>query len=457
MADLDGKDREQLHLLKAEGYVVYNKRWLMLGIFGTFAMSNYFLWAQYAAISDSVAEYYDVSLDTVDWLSIVNLITYVAAILPVMWLTERCNLKFVLVLGAFLQCIGAWIRYAGTVKYSIAVNFIGQILCALGQPCCFGMSSQMAGTWFGISEVSLANGIGFAAVEIGVGFSIVISPLVVQNGPELDSQMKSLFLYTAIVITLILPLTILVFEASPPLPPSRPKMNMAAAGKQVQYYLSLKVLFQNRNFLVILAANSFNLGFLSLIAFKLNETVLLAFSEDESSTEIVQYVGMVKIISCIFGPIAVGIWLDRSRSFRGTTIVTAIMATIAIACFTLSLYFTEGFLVILSMALYWFFAACMIIVVFEYAVELTYPEPEIMSSGLLNATGYTVACFMMLLYDVFLESTNVYITITIFCCTLFIAFILTLFIDPTYRRQDADIDNFDDSIVSESDTEITNK
>ena len=58
-------------------YVVYKTRWLMLLVFVLFSMSNAFQWIQYSIITNIISEYYGVPSTTVDWLSMLYMITYI--------------------------------------------------------------------------------------------------------------------------------------------------------------------------------------------------------------------------------------------------------------------------------------------------------------------------------------------------------------------------------------------
>ncbi|XP_033104512.1 uncharacterized MFS-type transporter C09D4.1-like, partial [Anneissia japonica] len=240
---------EELTLINSDaGFRLCRKRWLMLTIFIAFSASVSYLWLQYASISDIVASYYGVSTTTVDMLGTLYYLMYALAIIPITWLTEKANLKTVLLVGVSSQFVGTWVSFIGTSTQSIQLNFVGQLLSAVALPCTFGMSSQMAGTWFGINEVSLASGLGFAGCEVGVGLAFIIPPLAVQSGLDIDKQIKDLFLYTAIVMSFFLPLTVFVFEAKPPLPPSRSRMNVIKAGKNENYLQSIKAVLRNRNY-----------------------------------------------------------------------------------------------------------------------------------------------------------------------------------------------------------------
>ena len=65
------------------------RRWLMLALFCSVSFANGFQWIQYAIISDSVAWYYGVSTDAVDWTSMLYMVTFIPCILPASWILNK--------------------------------------------------------------------------------------------------------------------------------------------------------------------------------------------------------------------------------------------------------------------------------------------------------------------------------------------------------------------------------
>lgn len=74
---------------------------------------------------------------------------------------------------------------------------------------------------------------------------------------------------------------------------------------------------------------------------------------------------------------------------------------------------------------------------FEFAAELTYPEPEGTSAGLLNAMTQVFGVAFTMLYGQLFEKYNDYLANIVMCVVLFIGAILTFIIPNDLRRQNA--------------------
>lgn len=74
---------------------------------------------------------------------------------------------------------------------------------------------------------------------------------------------------------------------------------------------------------------------------------------------------------------------------------------------------------------------------FEFAAELTYPEPELISSGLLNATAQALAVPMTLLSQWLLTNYDDIVCNGVLTGILLCGLVLTCFIKSDLRRQRA--------------------
>lgn len=74
---------------------------------------------------------------------------------------------------------------------------------------------------------------------------------------------------------------------------------------------------------------------------------------------------------------------------------------------------------------------------FEMAAELTYPEPEGTSAGLLNAASQVFGIIFTSLYAVIFENYGDIWANSVMSCMLIIGTILTAFIRSDLRRQAA--------------------
>lgn len=68
---------------------VYKKRWLILGIFVIYSMSNSMQWIQYSIIANVIEKYYSVPSTHVDWTSMMYMVMYIPFIFPGSWLLDK--------------------------------------------------------------------------------------------------------------------------------------------------------------------------------------------------------------------------------------------------------------------------------------------------------------------------------------------------------------------------------
>jgi FLVCR family feline leukemia virus subgroup C receptor-related protein len=74
---------------------------------------------------------------------------------------------------------------------------------------------------------------------------------------------------------------------------------------------------------------------------------------------------------------------------------------------------------------------------FEFAAELTYPEPEGTSAGLLNAMTQVFGVAFTMLYGYMFDVLDDYWANVVLCVVLFLGAVLTCVIPNDLRRQNA--------------------
>lgn len=139
---------------------LYRRRWVIVLLFSAYSLSNAYQWIQYGIISNIFTKFYSVDAFTIDWMSMIYMLTYIPCIFPVTWLLERRGLRVVALAATALNCAGTWIKVASCRPDLFAVTFLGQFCCSLAQVFILGMPSRIASVWFGSEEVSTACSIG---------------------------------------------------------------------------------------------------------------------------------------------------------------------------------------------------------------------------------------------------------------------------------------------------------
>lgn len=135
---------------------LYRRRFAVLAVFSLYSLVNAFQWIQYSIITNVFTHFYGVTNEQVDWLSIVYMVAYVPLIFPATWLLDRRGLRLTALLGAGLNCAGAWLKCASVSRELFAVTLSAQVICSVAQVFILGLPSRIASVWFGPREVSTA-------------------------------------------------------------------------------------------------------------------------------------------------------------------------------------------------------------------------------------------------------------------------------------------------------------
>lgn len=135
---------------------LYRRRFAVLAIFSLYSLVNAFQWIQYSIITNIFTHFYGVTNVVIDWLSMVYMVAYIPLIFPATWLLDRKGLRVTALLGAGLNCAGAWLKCASAGPGLFWVTMAAQIVCSVAQVFILGLPSRIASVWFGPKEVSTA-------------------------------------------------------------------------------------------------------------------------------------------------------------------------------------------------------------------------------------------------------------------------------------------------------------
>ena len=119
-------------------------------------------WLTFGPIAYKTANFYNVTLDTVNWLSVVFMVTGIPCGIVATWLLDTLGLKISIILGAWLNCAGCVIRIVTAIdgiseSSRVPVLFVGQTLAALAQPFVLFAPTKLAALWFPEEQRAISN------------------------------------------------------------------------------------------------------------------------------------------------------------------------------------------------------------------------------------------------------------------------------------------------------------
>uniref|UniRef100_A0A8C5BD07 Major facilitator superfamily (MFS) profile domain-containing protein n=1 Tax=Gadus morhua TaxID=8049 RepID=A0A8C5BD07_GADMO len=367
---------------------VYRRRWVMLVLFSAVSASNAFMWLQYGIVSNIFTRFYGVDPLAVDWLSMIYLLTYIPLILPVLWLLDRRGVRDVVLVGAAFNCIGAWVKIGSVGPELFAVTFFGQFVCSVATVFVLGIPSYLASVWFGPREVSTACSVGVLGNQLGIAIGFLLPPILVPNVEDMDElagHIRNMFYITAGVATFLFILVIIVFQERPELPPTQAQARARSLPpEQYSYLASILRLVRNRPFMLLVVTYGLNVGCFYAVGTLLNRMIIIHYPGEEVNAG---RIGLTIVIAGMVGSLICGIWLDKTKTYKQTTLVVYFMSLVGMVVYTSTLSLGHLWVVFVTAGSLGFFMTGYLPLGFEFAVELTYPESEGTSSGLLNCSA----------------------------------------------------------------------
>lgn len=437
--------RDQTHLdgdatqpQPAQQIRLYKRRWIIVFLFSCYSLSNSFQWIQYGIISNIFMYFYSVDAFTIDWMSMIYMLTYIPFIFPVTWLLDKKGLRVIALVATALNCAGTWIKVLSVKPHLFAVTFFGQFCCSCAQVFILGMPSRIASVWFGSKEVSTACSIGVFGNQLGIAIGFLVPPILVPNVADLDElahHISIMFYITAGVATLLFILVIFVFQERPKLPPTQAQaVARSIPPEQYSYTASIKRLLRNKPFILLIITYGLNVGCFYAVGTLLNRMIIEHYPGEEVNAG---RIGLTIVIAGMVGSLICGVWLDRTKTYKQTTLAVYFMSLVGMIVYAATLSLGHLWVVFITAGALGFFMTGYLPLGFEYGVELTYPECEGTSSGLLNCSAQVFGIIFTICQGKIIDAYGTLAGNIFLCVFLLIGTVMTGFIKSELRRQNA--------------------
>ncbi|KAG5869600.1 hypothetical protein JTB14_031641 [Gonioctena quinquepunctata] len=436
--DVENKEAQEATPLSPEVQKirVYGTRWVVLAIFVMYSASNSSHWIQFSIITNVIVKYYGISTTWVDWTSMIFMVLYVPFIFPASYLLEKLGLRKSVIVGIVGTCVGSWVKVGSVSPDRFWLAFIGQTLIAFSQIFILSVPSRVAAVWFGPTQVSSACSIGVFGNQLGIAIGFLLPPIIVKADSNIEDTSKQLYLLhisSAVATTVIMVLIFTFFKNAPPTPPSHAAAQQNASGNSIVFMESLKNLVQNRSYVLLLIAYGIITGVFYAISTLLNQIILYYYP---GANEDAGRIGLSIIVAGMLGSVCCGVVLDKYRKFKETILVVYVFSLIGMATYTFTLT-CDIYIVYIISCLLGFFMIGLLPVGFELAAELTYPEPEGTSAGLLNAGANVFGIIFTSIYSlIFYHISGLWANLAM-CMTLVVGTILLACTSSDLRRQAA--------------------
>ncbi|XP_051026680.1 solute carrier family 49 member A3 [Acomys russatus] len=427
---------------------VYARRWVFLLVVSLLSCSNAMLWLSFAPVADTIARHFLLSMEQVNWLSLIYLVVSIPFGMAAIWVLDSVGLRAATILGAWLNFSGSLLRAVPCLDVRIPNPFAfflsGQGLCALAQTLVISSPAKLAALWFPEHQRATANMIATMSNPLGILMANVLSPALVKKAEDIP-VMLGIYIVPAALACLLA--TACLWESVPPTPPSAG----AASSTSESFLHGLKLLIQNKAYVILAICFGGGIGVFSSFSALLEQI----FCANGYSNEFSGLCGALFIVFGILGALLLGLYVDRTKRFTEATKIGLCLTSLTVVAFALmSQLQGQTFALAAICSLLGLFGFSVAPVAMELAVECSFPVGEGASAGLIFVLGQAEGALIMLLLTALtvrrtgpsfstcgqgedpLDWTESLLVLA-GLCTLFTC-VLVLFFKTPYRRLEAE-------------------
>ncbi|KAF6131252.1 hypothetical protein HJG60_008108 [Phyllostomus discolor] len=413
---------ESLALGKLRVYRAYARRWVFLLVVSLLSCSNAMLWLSFAPVADTIAQFFSLSTNQVNWLSLVYFVVSIPSGLVAIWVLDSVGLRWATILCASLNFVGSVLRampcMPATVPNPFAFLMCGQSLCALAQTLVVFSPAKLAALWFPEHQRATANMIGTmgesrrpspparahpgpsvlpapagqgalpaadlpcalpapTANPLGALVANVLSPALVKKEGDVP-LMLGIYVIPAGLACLLA--TACLWESVPPTPPSAG----AAQSTSEKFLDGLKLLLRNKAYVVLAVCFGGGIGIFSSFSVLLQQVLCV----EGYSNEFAGLCGALFIVSGILGALGLGLYVDRTRHFtEAVKVGFCLTSLVCVAFAVVSQLRGQAIALAIICALLGLFGFSVAPVATELAVECSFPVGEGAAAGLVFVLG----------------------------------------------------------------------
>ena len=396
---------------------IYSYRWIVLLLYFFANVVSNMLWTNFAPVTTHAMKFYNVDEFSIIFISLMFLIVYVPVTFLAAWIIDKYDFKIGAGIGVLLNGIFGFLRCIAGNNYFLALSF--SVGIAVAQPFLLNTITKLSANWFPETERTTATGISVIATAIGVALAMILTPILVLN---FDFRFM-LLIYG--LLALVSSLLFLIFAKNkPPIPPSA---NIVA--DKVFVFQGFKLLFSNRNFLILVVIFFLAMGIFNMITTYI-ELIVIPRGYNSIFAGIL---GMLIIIGGIVGTILISVLSDKLNQRKNIMIISLIIATFSLLIFSFSF---NSLLLMISSFFFGFGLMGATPIALEYSVDATKPVPEASSNGILMMTGSIGGIVLIISLENVKISGDYFPGLIIQTIFLLICVVLVLFSEEIKARND---------------------
>uniref|UniRef100_A0A0K0E131 MFS domain-containing protein n=1 Tax=Strongyloides stercoralis TaxID=6248 RepID=A0A0K0E131_STRER len=355
----------------------YKVRWIVLLSVALANLTNTYSWICFASINTLTNQYYGSNYadSILSGLFIATTIPFGLIAIP---LSDKVGLKNSIWIANACNGIGNLIRIASCYmgEYKTIGAYFGTSLAAIAYPWIMFTPPKVSSVWFPSNQRAIATTIGIMANPLGVMLANIISPAVVSVPRDVE---RTIFIGGIPAVIGMIVTFIFIHRNAPLLPPS-----ITSIKKEMPYLKGMKEAFTNPQYIIIIFILGGGIGIFNVLYIKINDFLC----SSGYSSSFAGACAALMVIGGIFGSVASGIFVDRTKKFALTMKLAMLGAVVFGLGFLFTAYFPKMPIILIITAIC--FGFCGLSAYpngLELAAECTYPVSEGISSGYIIIMG----------------------------------------------------------------------
>ena len=423
------------------------KRWVILLLFCLNAGNKSFQWIEIVALTSKATEYYQVDNYVINVTSIVFLLSFLVLSWPACLLIENLGLRKAVLMASFGTATGSLIKcfsceQGEPTSLGITLLLLGQVLVSLSEQLIFSVPTRLASVWFPDHEVSSACSLAYFGNQVGVALGFLL-PNYMLRSAETREQMGrgfgDLFLWTLVYSVTVFLFCCWLFDEEPEKAPGKARWRQRELERATDESLKgnheglwsltcslfkhMGALMKNVNLVLLSLSYGLTVGTNNTILTLLDQMLATTWPGDE------HIVGNSGFLFVTFGALGMVFWgwtMDKSHAYKAINVWLTLGSLISVGFFTYLLKAHSLALgIYIASILMGLFTTGLMATGLEYAIELTYPAPELVTSSVMNVMPQ-IAATPAILFGTYLIDNYGTLHCNIFYLSLFLIGLLLL-------------------------------
>ena len=366
---------------------------------------------------------------------LIYMILYPIVCIPEAYLVDNVSTYLALSLSSFTTLLGSLLKAFPNKLY---LAYIGQVLCSVFQPVILNSPAKISAVWFKDENRAKITTVCVISNNLGVMFGIIFHTFFINDNSEnqnYKTQFEKYVLAEFILTTIFCLPTFFLVRNRPKIPVS-PSQNEYKAPPLKK---SLKLLFTNKNFIILLVCFTCVIGIWNMYGTIFTPYMAKYDISDNRAAIISSIANFVSIFFAMVGSYI----LDKTKKFRFILLICNLCALIIMILFTFLLEFVKNLDVVFAFSILLYSSLVGFLITIhtngmDYVCELTYPVGESQSGGIIMSMNQIFGIGLTYLGQFFIDEIKEYkyITNILTCTTLLISLITLWFIKDKLLRHE---------------------